>query len=469
MKPAAAQPPMSRFPIDLGAAVRARLLADGEEIHGLTSLDRLTGLDRLLDAAFHSSFQTDELRPTRYTIALVDMTIPDPRPPMRPVAYDWRVVRFDAPVPASASLLAKLGQTGSSGAAMLAVDLTFGDPKIWGLVDQSIHYSTYLRHGREPGPRTPGVLQVTVDGPGAISVLRNCGLVAALHGGVLVERRSKPMHAAALAAALEPSIAAHVPRIEKVLNLDVPTESLDVLRELDNSRWSDWRNAVANDWIRTLARVLLRIVSFRHGGTLVLTPGDPLPDVRVRYPISYARLGTAFEKLWRKRLQHYVLTERTATRLVTVGEVVSYEEYYGERRTRREEEDAQDEVNGCIEFIAALSRIDGAILLGPDLRVVGFGAEFLSESHARKVEIARDDDATLRQPFDTQGLGTRHGSLIRFCSAHPDALGFLVSQDGTVRLMKVLQDDLVVWPEVDLLLDAQPAPETGDPQMQSAR
>src|SRR4051812_22258523 len=106
---------MSKYPMNLGNAVRERLSADGLDIH------RLTGLDRLLDAAFQSSFQTDELRPTRYTIALVDRTIPDPRPPMRPVAWDWRVVRLDAPVPASVSLLAKLGQTGSSGAAMLAV------------------------------------------------------------------------------------------------------------------------------------------------------------------------------------------------------------------------------------------------------------------------------------------------------------------------------------------------------------
>jgi hypothetical protein len=439
---------MSSYPRDLAAAVEARLLVDGAYFNA----NWQAGLERLLDAAFQSSFQTDELRPTRYTIALVSRTVPDPRPPARPVASDWRVIAFDSPLPASPGFLAKLSQIGSSGAAMLAVDVTIGAPVIWGLIDQSIHYSTYLRHGRESGPRTPGTVQVTVEAPGAISVMRNFGLVAALHGGVLVERRSKPMHSDPLASALAPWITAHLTRIEESLKPDLRAE-------LDKGRWSGWRGSLASEWIQTLARLLLRIVSFRHGGTLVLAQTNPSQDVKVRYPLSYDRLCTAFEKLCRARFEHFVLRERVAKSLVELGAAVTREEYYRERELRIEEDGAQDEVNGCIEFIAALSRVDGAILLSSDLRVVGFGAELLSEAHSRKVEQARTDDATTREAYDTQGLGTRHRSLIRFCCAHPDALGFLVSQDGAVKLMKVLEADLVVWPDVDLILDAQPVPD----------
>jgi len=42
--------------------------------------------------------------------------------------------------------------------------------------------------------------------------------------------------------------------------------------------------------------------------------------------------------------------------------------------------------------------------------------------------------------------------MFRYCNAHADSLGFVVSQDGLIRAVKKVGDRLIMWENVQVLL-----------------
>jgi DNA integrity scanning protein DisA with diadenylate cyclase activity len=60
------------------------------------------------------------------------------------------------------------------------------------------------------------------------------------------------------------------------------------------------------------------------------------------------------------------------------------------------------------------------------------------------VARALDLEGELRQEELTENLGTRHRSVYYLCQQVPDALGIVISQDGTVRVVK-WQDGMVTY------------------------
>jgi hypothetical protein len=95
-------------------------------------------------------------------------------------------------------------------------------------------------------------------------------------------------------------------------------------------------------------------------------------------------------------------------------------------------------------------------LLNPDLSVRGFGVEITVAGEPDSLRLAADADAedTIELPYTR--WGTRHRSMMRYCWAVPNSVGFVLSQDGDVRAMTREDDALVVWenPLLQLEIDA---------------
>jgi hypothetical protein len=51
---------------------------------------------------------------------------------------------------------------------------------------------------------------------------------------------------------------------------------------------------------------------------------------------------------------------------------------------------------------------------------------------------------------DPRAYGTRHRSMMRYCQAHPSAVGIVVSQDGDIRAMTTVKSELVMWEQLQL-------------------
>ncbi len=90
------------------------------------------------------------------------------------------------------------------------------------------------------------------------------------------------------------------------------------------------------------------------------------------------------------------------------------------------------------DCVASLSRVDGCVVLEPNLDVVAFGAKIKAPSQSEEKQAA----LTLANPFtkepvsdsDIWRFGTRHRSAYILCGLLPGTTAIVVSQDGDIRV-----------------------------------
>jgi hypothetical protein len=97
-----------------------------------------------------------------------------------------------------------------------------------------------------------------------------------------------------------------------------------------------------------------------------------------------------------------------------------------------------------VRAVAALARVDGAIVMTKDLRVVGFGAKIaVRSSTPPSVSMFRAEPGSqgiVISPLEEVG-GTRHQSAARFVDAHRDSVALVVSQDGHMSVLHWNDED----------------------------
>jgi hypothetical protein len=207
-----------------------------------------------------------------------------------------------------------------------------------------------------------------------------------------------------------------------------------------------WPTATRREFTRSIQRMLLHIARYQHGGAVLITP-DPGEDLKPKYSIVYDRLWLALLK----QMQGTILW-RNAFEGVNAGRPLTAEAYNDERRGERLMREATLEVDGCVHFMSGLSRVDGLIWLDYRLSVHGFGTEIATTADPPFAYSSSDADATTDEltERDPAHFGMRHRSMMRYCYAHPTAVGFVVSQDGPVRAMTRTGDALVYWENAEL-------------------
>lgn len=97
-------------------------------------------------------------------------------------------------------------------------------------------------------------------------------------------------------------------------------------------------------------------------------------------------------------------------------------------------------------LLAALSAVDGAVLMTKRFEIVGFGVEVQPGlSSPARIRRALDVDGRRTAPDHEENVGTRHRAAYRFVHAHPKGLAIVVSQDGTVRFVVSLDDEITYF------------------------
>jgi hypothetical protein len=82
------------------------------------------------------------------------------------------------------------------------------------------------------------------------------------------------------------------------------------------------------------------------------------------------------------------------------------------------------------------------------LRLKAFGVEITVPDEPRRAVIAQNSQATKTKTLKLNEYGTRHRSMLRYCAANPNSVGFVVSQDGDVRAITHTTDRVVLWDNV---------------------
>jgi len=140
----------------------------------------------------------------------------------------------------------------------------------------------------------------------------------------------------------------------------------------------DWRTSAY-----VLARAAYKTSIGGHGGAFLLVPSDPtscLTDISIRWP---GKLGLEFDRLWPAR-----------------GHMNN------------------ELVEKCSDTLAALTKVDGAVVMKKDLSLLGFGAT---------IRVLCDPES------QSQG-GHRHRSAIALCEKYRGTVAIVISQDGPISV-----------------------------------
>ena len=182
-------------------------------------------------------------------------------------------------------------------------------------------------------------------------------------------------------------------------------------------------------------RLAERLVQAGHGGALLVS-GPIDPRFQWKSPTG-VQIGTSFRKPDR------TLTDAFRRHEGTVGGELEQDRRKAEREHR-----------GALDHVARLANVDGAVVMGPDLRVHGFAATIKVggaasigpiELHDLTVPGSRPRSLTL-----TDFKGHRHKSAASFCwmqRHHRNRLAFAVvaSQDGALSLFAIAGAKVVVY------------------------
>jgi hypothetical protein len=124
--------------------------------------------------------------------------------------------------------------------------------------------------------------------------------------------------------------------------------------------------------------------------------------------------------------------------------------YFKERTAEIDLRESESELDCTVWLVAVLSRVDGLVLLTPELDVRGFGVEITVSSKPTAIEQALSVTGARRRRIPYNHFGTRHRSMMRYCYAVAGSVGFVVSQDGEVRAMTRIDNALVFWENIRL-------------------
>jgi hypothetical protein len=420
---------------DLAALAHAELESRGLNSPGLNVLIELF---RIMYAA---SMATEESQAITFELTWIDPGNPDPDPPEQINADRWTAVSFASRIPLSTRSLVKAAKATDPRTSSFAVFATEeGSLFIWGLVDQGNRPYEFMRYESDSGQDRPGVFQASAIGIGHISAYIEYEPIAELridrlYGGGFNLFRSGPIFDA-----IGPGRREYVDDVKAA-----------VLPEVYEDR-DHWELSLSSQWTETLVRVLLRIRGMGHGGAVLITADGSEAGLDVKYSLDYARLPEALHRWGVATIAGTHAGDLIWVSIDTDQASVSVEDYLEEQVANHEKEAAESEIDGAVWFIACLSRVDGLVLMREDLSVMGFGTVITVEDAPNNIRAAQDDvgDPASLSELSYDAFGTRHRSMMRYCNAYPDSVGFVVSQDGDVRAIRKVNDYLVVWDGVRL-------------------
>ncbi|MFI5177819.1 MAG: hypothetical protein ACHQO8_04625, partial [Vicinamibacterales bacterium] len=96
---------------------------------------------------------------------------------------------------------------------------------------------------------------------------------------------------------------------------------------------------------------------------------------------------------------------------------------------------AEADLADAADLVSRWSAVDGALVLGSDLRVLGFGAVIVLDAAkpVKALEVIGGADRAAAMPtVDSESFGMRHRSALRCVAVAERTAAFVVSQDGTV-------------------------------------
>jgi DNA integrity scanning protein DisA with diadenylate cyclase activity len=101
-----------------------------------------------------------------------------------------------------------------------------------------------------------------------------------------------------------------------------------------------------------------------------------------------------------------------------------------------------------IEFVARLATVDGALIVDDEIVPHYFRSKLAAKPWSGRV-VEADATGQHTKDFDVSGFGMRHTSALALVHQCPGVVAFVVSEDGPVRALMCIDEDVVViWPDL---------------------
>ena len=399
-------------------------------------MDR-AGLEQVLTVAYQASLLRDEDRPVRLRIVVARPEDFNPRngPPdgLQPLVFN-RLLPY-APEELRRLALAAKYHRALVGISPTAEGGRFG---VWGILQSGPGWVQVAQGGRGPAPTLPAsALVVRVIAPGRIAVGRGGVTLAELRAGVVGGPGMDVFRSSWLPASFAGARG----------ELAVLHAAARARAQAAGEPWADLGPEVTKLASQAMVRrFLAAMVVSHHGGSIVVLPPEQADEAtHDRGPL---RLKYAFrDDDARKRYRQIILSLLQAIARAGAAAGVSTVDPATYASLRGAEIVAlQDAVFEMSQLIAALSEVDGAVVMTKRFELLGFGAEIAGDlPDVQHVARALDLEARDRVMEPVLADGTRHRSAYRLCSRIPEAVAIVVSQDGGVRFVTKHDGEVTFW------------------------
>lgn len=246
-------------------------------------------------------------------------------------------------------------------------------PQIWGLCSDAVSQ-----------------LVIRVPGPGALDITRNDVTILSLKTGRIAQSSGGSGH----------EMVTHF--------LEHANRALWSGIEFGGATWSP-EHVVYPSYLFDIAGAISRE---GHGGALLVVPEASADSV---YPLVKIKYACNDDAIW-------------PTLLVAIRRY--HDPTFQNDREVSRVETAEAETQRLLRRLANLAAVDGAVLITDRFRLLGFGVEVVAPAAVSHVEIWPEG------PAPVEAFGTRHRSAIRFCSAFPQGMALVCSQDGGIRCIQ---------------------------------
>jgi hypothetical protein len=390
--------------------------------------------EQIFEILFFASLRTEEGEDVVCQIAYIDPENPDPDRPERVVKDRWQAIPLDRAIPMTVPNIVKMAKATYPRTSSFA---TYVHPdrglEIWGLIDQGNRYYDFINFDSESGPPPPGLFLASIDGPGELTARDYFTPIATLKVDRMLVETVDVFRAGPVLDALKTGIDRYISRAREAMTF-----------ELFDHR-GHWPASLTRTWIESLCRILLRARRYGHGGAVLVTPDESSQSLNVKYGLNYDRLKTALDTRADTLIRHVAAEDEIHELMEQDVDEVAMGLYLEAAVQGADEDDNRSELDGVIWFISLLTRVDGLVLMTPDLAVRGFGVEIITADPPSDIRRVLDDEASASEHLSYTQYGTRHRSMMRYCWAVPGSVGFVISQDGDVRVMTRRGDELLVW------------------------
>lgn len=402
---------------------------------------------RLLEVAYHTTFMTDETRPSRFSLMYCsprqwDSYLSSPVGKSYVPNYARISYAFD-----EIAMRALCQAVDARRVSIVVQDADFGSRQrrrtprleIKGLLDRGSGYSHAERGEAREGPKLPPFLTVIALRPGTISLYRSGEFLLGLAYGKVASQEGQSLDNGPIPDFFRESSEA----LEAELRSRIGQDKYDCVSGLMDS--------ASEQLFASVRRILLKIADAGHGGTLIVVPDE----IQAHDPRLTQRL----------RIKYRCYIDRGWKALVdlvdTDGAWNALQASLGDERSHSHEDLALEAIqlhntliwvrtalDDCLTFIADLARVDGAVVITDRLTVLGFGAEVIVGPSGLSHVVDQSANRYAGRTVSIEDFGTRHRSAFRLCSNYESALASIVSQDGAIRAARRIGRDLAFWPNL---------------------